>query len=301
MIETKGSIRDLTPYTGASGETRYYEYIFVPVFVRDGQVEAVAGSTRDVTEHHEAAAVLRQSNLDLARANRELEEFAYVASHDLQEPLRMVNVYTHLILRQLGGDDPKLKQYAEFVREGVGRMELLLRDLLNFSRAVHTEKLPVGTADLATALDEALSVLKDSIAENGASISTRPLPMVHGETAQLAHVFQNLISNALKYSKHEVAPEIFISAGRGRNEWVIAVRDNGIGFLPQYADRIFGLFKRLHKAEYPGTGLGLAICQRVVERYGGRIWAEGRLGDGATFFFALPSAEEPENAANPPD
>jgi light-regulated signal transduction histidine kinase (bacteriophytochrome) len=144
---------------------------------------------------------------------------------------------------------------------------------------------------LAASLDEALSVLKHWIEENGAHIAAPFLPRVRGDTQQLAHVFQNLLSNALKYRRQEISPAIHITAEPDGEQWRISVRDNGIGFEPQYAERIFGLFKRLHKDEYPGTGLGLAICQRIVEWYGGRMWAEGRPGQGATFFFALPQAE----------
>lgn len=223
--------------------------------------------------------------------NRELEEFSYVASHDLQEPLRMVKIYTQMILRNLHAAPEKLAQYSEFVQEGVTRMEALIHDLLTFSRSVHTEELPVGTADLSSALADAMSVLQGRIENSGAIITTSILPVVKGETPQLAHVFQNILANALKYRKIGVAPKIDISAQGDAGQWILAIRDNGIGFEPQYADRIFGLFKRLHKDEYPGTGLGLAICKRIVERYGGRIWAEGRLGEGATFYFSLLRAD----------
>jgi len=206
----------------------------------------------------------------------------------------MVNIYTELILRGTEADKDKLPQYSGFVHQGVQRMEALIRDLLTFSRSVHTDPLPAGSADLSASLAEALSVLKSRIEETGAVIVSGPLPLVQGDTAQLAHVFQNILSNALKYCKKGVTPEIRISANRQEdlqgNQWIVSVHDNGIGFDPQFAQRIFGLFKRLHKEEYPGTGLGLAICQRIVERYGGRIWAEGFPGEGAAFHFALPAA-----------
>jgi light-regulated signal transduction histidine kinase (bacteriophytochrome) len=255
--------------------------------VRDSQGRVVRwfGTNTDITDQ-------RRIEEELRKMNRELEEFAYVASHDLQEPLRMVNIYTHLILRHIGGDDPALNQYGSFVHQGVMRMEGLIRDLLTFSRAVHGEVLLVGSADLTASLADATSVLKNSIESAQAVINAGPLPTVRGDTIQLSHVFQNLISNALKYHKKDVPPEISISAELEGDEWIIAVRDNGIGFEPRYASRIFGLFKRLHKDEYPGTGLGLAICQRVVERCGGRMWAEGRPGEGATFFFALMRTKE---------
>jgi PAS domain S-box-containing protein len=402
VIDTKEAVRDQTPFTGPTGETRHYEYIFVPVFAATGQVEAVAGSTRDVTERNEAEEALRkseerltfaleagggvgtwdwdiapaggapiaeflepihpddrgrvdanirhaieaggdfaeeyrvvprygpirwvyargrchldkagnpvrfpgvifeitelkraeenllQSNEELKRVNRELEEFAYVASHDLQEPLRTVNIYTQLILRDIGPESEKLSQYAGFIQRGVTRMEALIRDLLTFSRSAHAEERPVGTADLSTSFGEALSVLKDEIERSAAVITADPLPMVQGDTSQMAHVFQNLLSNALKYRKKDASPEIRVSAEDNGGRWVVSVRDNGIGFDPRYADRIFGLFKRLHTKEYVGTGLGLAICKRIVERYGGRIWAESRPDEGAVFHFSLPKGD----------
>jgi len=255
--------------------------------VTDDQGRAVRwfGTHTDITDQ-------RKIEEELRRTNRELEEFAYVASHDLQEPLRMVNIYTQLIVQNPESEKTKLAQYSAFVQEGVKRMESLIQDLLTFSRTVHTEDLPVGTADLSASLAEALSVLKGRIEEAGARIETAALPLVRGDTAQMAHVFQNVLSNALKYRKKGTAPEIRISTKQEGDQCVISVQDNGIGFEPKYAERIFGLFKRLHKDEYAGTGLGLAICKRIVERYGGHIWAESAPGEGARFYFSLPRASE---------
>jgi PAS domain S-box-containing protein len=250
----------------------------------DGKIVRWFGASTDIHEQKESETALR-------RAHRELEEFSYVASHDLQEPLRMVNVYSQLIIRELGAVDGRLNQFVGFVRQGATRMETLLQDLLTFSRTAHMEALPTDvSANLSESLTDALSALSTRIEDNSASITAGPLPTVRGDVNQLSHVFQNLISNALKYRKKDVAPQILIAAVAAPDEWCISVRDNGIGFDPEYAERIFGLFKRLHKDEYPGTGLGLAICKRIVERYGGRIWAEGTLGQGATFYFALPKA-----------
>jgi signal transduction histidine kinase len=167
-------------------------------------------------------------------------------------------------------------------------MEALLHDLLTFSRTIHTEEAPAGTADLSSALSQAMSVLKDRIEDAGAVITASVLPAVQGETGQMSLVFQNLLSNALKYQRNGTRPEVLIRAECEGTNCIISVRDNGIGFEPQYAERIFGLFKRLHKDEYPGTGLGLAICRRIIERYGGTIWAESSPGHGATFSFSLP-------------
>jgi light-regulated signal transduction histidine kinase (bacteriophytochrome) len=167
-------------------------------------------------------------------------------------------------------------------------MQALIQDLLTFSCAVHTEELESETADLSASLNTALLALKGQMEEVGAVIVAGPLPTVRGDTSQLTQVFQNLLSNALKYRKPEVSPKIEITTLLENESWTVSVRDNGIGFDPRYAERIFGLFKRLHRDEYPGTGLGLAICRRIVERYGGKIWAEGVSGEGAAFHFSLP-------------
>jgi PAS domain S-box-containing protein len=275
-----------------SGECPTFDISLHPIRNERGEVVLIVPEGRNITERKRIEEEGKRSNEQLTRVNRELEEFAYVASHDLQEPLRIVNIYTQLILNELGAEKPELAQHAAFVQQGVRRMDALIHDLLTYSRAVHADELPVGTADLESALKEALSVLKNRIEESGSVISVGPLPKVRGDAAQLAHVFQNLLSNALKYRKRDAAPQIRISAVQDGGLWIVSVQDNGIGFESQYAERIFGLFKRLHKEEYPGTGLGLAICKRIVERYGGRIWAEGKPGTGATFYFSLPCVED---------
>jgi PAS domain S-box-containing protein len=249
-----------------------------------GEADRLIGINIDISEQ-------RATEEELRRINSELEEFAYVASHDLQEPLRMVNIYTQQILRRLNGSDADLSQFGKFVRQGVLRMEALIKDLLTFSQMVHGESSTAGAASLTDSLTEALSGLKNRIEETGAAITFDPLPGVRGDKAQLAHVFQNILSNAIKYRKMGVPPRVHISARQTGDRWVISAEDNGIGFEQEYAERIFGLFKRLHgKEDYPGTGLGLAICKRIVERHGGQMWAEGRPGEGATFYFSLPES-----------
>lgn len=267
------------------GEWRWVLDHGVPRYGPTGEFLGYIGSCFDINDRREAEEALRKTN-------RELEEFAYVSSHDLQEPLRMVNIYAQLLVRRFAQDNGDAQQYAAFIQNGVARMEELLRDLLTFSRTIQSENSPVGPADLSASLSRALSVLQARIDEEDAFIAGGPLPIVRGDEAQLAQVFQNLLSNSLKYRRADVTPEIRISAESDDNNWTISVRDNGIGFDPQYSERIFGLFKRLHKDAYPGTGLGLAICQRIVERYGGRMWAEGRPGEGATFYFTLPQHED---------
>ena len=282
-IATGEAFEMVFPIRGANGEFRSFLTLVKPVKDSAGRVLRWFGSNTDITEQ-------RRTEAELRRVNRDLEEFAYVASHDLKEPLRMVNIYTEMILKQVGGQSPELAQFHGFVRQGVKRMETLIHDLLTFSQAVLSEELAIGTADLQAALTEAESVLEARIRDSGAQITAPVLPSVRGDTSQFAHVFQNLLSNALKYRKKDVAPKIEVSCKREGDRWVIAVEDNGIGFEQQYAERIFGLFKRLHQDEISGTGLGLAICQRIVERYGGKIWAVGRPGDGATFFISIPPA-----------
>jgi signal transduction histidine kinase len=204
----------------------------------------------------------------------------------------MVNVYTQLLMKRHIGDIPEARQYADTIHQGVNRMEALIHDLLAFSRTIQpADEVEVGSADLSAALAEATSVLKDRIESSGAVIEHPNLPSVRGDTAQIAQVFQNLLSNAIKYQADGSRPVVKIAAKQDGKCWTIAVQDNGIGFDAKYSDRIFGLFKRLHKDEYPGTGLGLAICRRIVERHGGRIWAESTPGEGSVFYMSLPRIE----------
>jgi PAS domain S-box-containing protein len=274
------------PIKAADGSFRSFLTRVEPVNDAEGRVVRWFGTNTDITDQ-------QNTQQELRRMNRELEEFAYVASHDLQEPLRMVNIFTQKILRTPEEEKDKLREYGAIVKEGVNRMEALIHDLLTFSRVIQREDQSVGAADLQSALDEARLVLKARIEEAHAVIHAEPLPAARGDTQQLVHVFRNILANALKYRQDGVPLEIHISAERGPGQWTICIGDNGIGFEPQYAERIFGLFKRLHKDEYPGTGLGLAICKRILERYGGRIWAESTPGHGASFYFSLPLTAEP--------
>ncbi len=227
---------------------------------------------------------------ELRRSNRDLEEFALVASHDMQEPLRTVKVYTELLLRKVNRQDSaELTQYAGYVSEGVERIQRLIRDLLDFSRVIHneTDSIVVGAN---AAVVEAMKLSEDAIRESGASIVVDPLPMVRAGEAHLVQIFHNLISNSVKYRKENEALRVHISAAVVDGTATFRVLDNGIGFEQEYAGKVFRLFARLHPKQYPGSGLGLAICHRVVERYGGKIWAESKPGEGATFFFTLPTA-----------
>ena len=221
----------------------------------------------------------------LQRSNRDLEEFAFVASHDMQEPLRMVNIYSQLLLKKVNArDSAELTQYADYVTEGVERIQRLISDLLNDSRVIHDDADRI-VVDARAAVAEALKANEDVVAQSGALIITDPLPMVLAGETHVVQVFQNLISNSIKYRKENIAPRIHISAEVEDGSATFRVRDNGIGFESEYAEKVFKLFTRLHGKHYPGSGLGLAICQRVVERYGGKIWVESKPGEGSTFLF----------------
>ena len=273
---------EMTKPTGAIGK---YHGLGVPEFGEDGSVRTVLTIVHDVTEQRRADEALR-------RSNAELEQFAYAAAHDLQEPLRVVATYTELLLRgYVAESDNAAQQASKFILNGVRQMQALVRDLLAYSRAVHEEPR-MFEVSLDAALEQAIGSLDGANSDSGARIEREQLPLVVGERGQLAQVFQNLLSNALKYRRADVPPVIRVWAERSVSEWVISVQDNGIGFDPVYAERIFGLFKRLHRDAYPGTGVGLGICRRIVERHGGRIWAESQgEGCGATFRFTLRSVD----------
>ena len=272
-------------------ENAWFNCVFHPLREHDGKVSGIVVVCSEVTVQVRARNALEQ-------ANKELEEFAYVASHDLQEPLRMVNIYTQLMSRDL---EPYLndtsREFATQVEKGVKRMDQLLKDLLNFCRGIHSEKDETSvlqSADLNASLAQALHTLQNRIEAEAAVITADFLPSVRADESQLAQVFQNLISNALKYRKAIDSPAIEITSRREGRDLIVSVKDNGIGFAEEYAERVFGLFKRLHKDEYPGTGLGLAICKRIVERSGGRIWANSAVGEGSTFSFTLPESAKSE-------
>jgi signal transduction histidine kinase len=227
---------------------------------------------------------------ELTRSNQELQQFAYIASHDLQEPLRMVTSYLQLLERRYHGQlDADADEFIQFAVDGAQRMHELIRDLLAYSR-VGTLGGPFVPVDCERVFGQVLDNLKVAIRESEATVTCDPLPAVMADPIQLGQLFQNLIGNAIKF-RGQRSPEIHVSATRHDGDWLISVRDNGIGIEAQYAERIFVIFQRLHtREEYPGTGIGLAVCKRIVERHGGRIWVESQPGQGATFSFTIPSA-----------
>jgi PAS domain S-box-containing protein len=242
----------------------------------------------DITERKQAEAALREAHEELKRSNSELEQFAYVASHDLQEPLRMVSSYTQLLGRRYGETfDADAREFMGYIVDGAARMKQLIEDLLAYSR-VGTRARDFKTVDLARPLARALGNLRTALEESGGAVTHDPLPALPADEVQLAQVFQNLIGNALKFRSAQ-APRIHVGVSENDKFFEIAVRDNGIGIEPQYFERIFMVFQRLHnKGEYPGTGIGLAICKKVVERHGGQVRVESRPGEGSAFIFTLP-------------
>jgi signal transduction histidine kinase len=257
------------------------------------KVEAAnAELRREIDERLQAEHELREKTDALARSNADLEQFAYVASHDLQEPLRMVSSYVQLFEKRFAGHvDEQADKYIRYAVEGAKRMQSLIAGLLEYSRVGRLDE-PFGTVDTSAALDQALSNLRSAIEESHARITRGPLPSVTGNAGRIAQVFQNLIGNALKFRRADKPATVDISAAPSGAEWVFTVDDNGIGIDSAYLERIFVIFQRLHtRAEYPGTGIGLSICKKVVERHGGRIWVESRLGEGSRFHFTFPRHE----------
>jgi PAS domain S-box-containing protein len=281
VIATKLPIRGDVPFTGTHGR-RMYDYIFVPVFGLDGEVEAIAGTTRDVTERQIAEEEIR-------RANQDLEQFAYAATHDLLEPTRTVKLYAELLLRQHSTNLPdRGLEYLKFVQGGATRMEALIRDLLTYTQAGLPDPDAIK-ADAQACFLTALENLAAGISESRAQVTAGPLPTVQIGDTQLLQVFQNLIGNAIKYRRPDTAPVIHVSAQCKDRVWQFTVSDNGIGIEDRFKDQVFGLFKRLHNhTQYSGTGIGLALCKRIIERCNGQIWVESKPGQGSQFHFTLP-------------
>ncbi len=240
------------------------------------------------TERKRAEEALEKKTEELERSNRELQMFAYVASHDLQEPLRAIHSFTQLLVQRYSKDlDSDAQEFMKFITDGTSRMRQLIQDLLAFSR-VQTRGQPFSPVDVNKVLEEVKINLQVAIDETGAVLTKDSLPTIIADQTQMIQVFQNLIQNAIKFRKKEEPPRVHVSAERKGDEWIFSVRDNGIGIDPQYFEKIFVIFQQLHsKGEYPGTGIGLAIVKRIIERHGGRIWIESEPGRGSTFFFTI--------------
>jgi PAS domain S-box-containing protein len=255
----------------------------------DSEQESMAGVLIDITDHKTSEEKLKQLAEKLSISNKELEQFAYVASHDLQEPLRMVASYIQLLQRRYKGSlDKDADEFINYAVDGVVRMKALINDLLIYSR-VNTQEYPLEPVDCNKIIEQVRHNLSAAINENNAEVISEKLPTVYGNQLQLTQLFQNLISNAIKFKRDDVPPVVHINAKKTSDEWILTVQDNGIGIEAEYADKIFIIFQRLHNYnEYPGTGIGLAICKKIVEKLGGHIWLESEVGKGSTFNFTIP-------------
>ncbi|HJY80072.1 MAG TPA: ATP-binding protein, partial [Candidatus Binatia bacterium] len=257
--------------------------------LRDARGTIIGASkiARDITPQKQLEGQLAQRAAELERLNAELEQFSYVVSHDLQEPLRTITSYVQLLARRYSGKlDVQAQEFMAFVVEGAQRMGQLITDLLAYARVDGTAR-EFTAVDCEALLGRVFGDLQLAVKDSAAEVTHDPLPTVQGDAGQLGLVFQNLIGNALKF-RGAAPPRIHVAARRDKTQWVFSVRDNGIGLDPQHAERIFQIFQRLHsRSEHPGTGIGLAICKKIVERHGGRIWVESQCGQGATFLFTI--------------
>ena len=283
-------------------QTVYVIVVMLLMFIATGAVTGVllqrervaqyhlllASEMKRQEEHAQADAALQKLLEDLKRSNTELQQFAYIASHDLQEPLRMVSSFMQLLEQRYKGKlDKDADEFIQYAVDGAVRMQRMINDLLSYSR-IGTKVKPFGPVDCNKILADVRANLKLSIEETGAMITADPLPIVNGDASQLLQVFQNLLANAIKFRGDKV-PEIRIRAEQHEQEWQFSVQDNGVGFDQAYVEKIFVIFQRLHTAsKYPGSGIGLTICKKIIERHHGRIWAESELGKGAIFYFTLP-------------
>jgi PAS domain S-box-containing protein len=301
VIHTQEPILDheFSDLPAGEGASRFWSVSCSPV-ATDGRILGLQAIVQDITERKEAEQALSQSNASLRRANNDLEQFAFSASHDLQEPLRTVAIYSQMLKKKFAGVlGPDGDEYIGYTVQGVTRMQQLVTDLLAYTHASLWDAEPVEPVSAKAALEQALSNLESTIAENQASITFSELPLVPMRNAHLVQLFQNLISNSIKYRKQEPL-HVHVSALPHQGDtWLFKVSDNGIGIDPKYQQQVFEIFKRLHRhEEYPGTGLGLAICRRILEQHGGRIWVESKPGEGATFLFTLPAAQRADAAGS---
>lgn len=279
------------PWRTKDGRTIYTLISGKPIHDSLGNFMGSFGVISDITERKRAVETLRRTMEELAQSNKDLEQFAYVASHDLQEPLRMVASYVQLIEKRYKGKlDKDADEFIAYAVEGATRMQKLINDLLAYSR-VRTRGKPFEPVDINKVMEQIMSYLSSNIQETGAKILWNGLPTIAADETQMVQLLQNLVGNGIKFHGKD-PPEVRISAVREEKEWRFYVKDNGIGIDMQYKDRIFVVFQRLHgREEYPGTGIGLAICKSIVERHGGRIVVESELGKGSTFTFTIPIKE----------
>jgi PAS domain S-box-containing protein len=291
IIGTMGISHDITARKQAEDQLRAYKaHLEEIVEARTAELKSTNEQLeRDIAARELAEQALALKAQELARSNADLERFAYVASHDLQEPLRMVASFTQLLARRYKGKlDAEADEFIAFAVDGANRMQHLIQDLLSYSRLT-TRGKRLEPTESRVACDNAVKNLSEAIRDSGAILTVGTLPLVLADSTQLAQLFQNLIGNAIKYRGGNRTPEIRVAAQENGTDWIFSVADNGIGIEPQYFERIFQMFQRLHtRNEYSGTGIGLAICRKIVERHGGRVWVESQPGHGSTFFFTIP-------------
>lgn len=267
-------------------------FIILAAFFVVRSAQKIGGAVDRANEQRaRAEAMQRKTMAELKRSNIELEQFAYVASHDLQEPLRMISSYLQLLEKRYGEKlDQDAKEFIAFAVDGANRMQLLINDLLSLSR-VETKGKPFALTSFEKVLGSVTANLQVAIEESHAEVTHGPLPNLMADPSQMIQLLQNMVGNAIKFRGQE-PPHIHVAAEKSDGEWIFSVADNGIGFDPAYTEKIFIIFKRLHgRHEYSGTGIGLAVSKKIVERHGGRIWAEGRPDQGATFYFSIPQAQ----------
>ncbi len=275
-------------------------YVFILSILKEEygkRIKLISELEDSLDQVRRTQADLEQKSQELARSNEDLKEFAYAVSHDLQEPLRVVAGFVKLLAKRYKGRmDSDADDFIEYAVDGVKRMQLMIKDLLEYSQ-VGTKGKEFRTTDIMIVIEQAVSNLKAAIEESGALITYNAMPTVVADAPQLIRLFQNLIGNAVKFRGKE-ALRIHVSAERKEDEWLFSIRDNGIGIAPDQLEKIFVVFRRLHtKEEYPGTGIGLAVCKKIVERHGGKIRVESEPGKGSTFYFTMPIKEQPSQAA----
>ncbi|MGE5379228.1 MAG: sensor histidine kinase, partial [Candidatus Aminicenantes bacterium] len=279
----KGQIKN----RAKDGSFYWVDTTIVPLTNREGKLSKYLAIRFDITPQKQIEEEMIKALLDVEQSNSELEQFAYIASHDLQEPLRMIASYSQLLTRRYEGKlDSKADQYINYITEGVQRMQTLIMDLLHYSRTA-TSKEDLKPVDLNIVMTEVLTDLKVAVETSHADIRVSPLPALMANHTQIRQLFQNLIGNAIKFRGDEI-PVIEVGALEEAERWLFSIKDNGIGIDQEYSEKVFMLFQRLNDREkYPGTGIGLAVCKKIVERHGGKIWIESEAGKGTTFFFTI--------------
>jgi PAS domain S-box-containing protein len=271
-------------------DNHWYYIVNTPIYHTDGTISKQA-MILDITEIKKTEEELKRLSEELARSNAALKDFAYIASHDLKKPLQTIESFSKLLARRYKGKlDAKADEFISYIVEGVQRLQMLIKDLLEYSQ-IETKAKNIKPTDFSFIVEEAMSNMKTAIDESNAVVTYNKMPTIMSDPQQMISLFQNLIDNAINFRSNK-APRVRISAERKGDEWVFAIRDNGIGIDPKDFEKIFVMFQRLHgSTDYPGTGIGLSICKKIVECQGGRIWLESETAKGSTFYFTIPDRQ----------